>query len=387
MTLFTLGRRSLGRRKGRTALLIVAVAAAFLLFGLLSAMKRNFTESDSLAAERRLVVSNRVGFTQPIPIGYVDQIRSLPAVAAVTHRTLLGGYFRERRNLFVIAATEPASFLEIYPEYLVTPAERSAFTSDRNSVLVGESLATRFGWKTGDTIPLRSTPGLQGQGQISGSYRVAGLFRATDRSTGTNLVLMHYDAFNSAREADRDSVGNILVLARDRSGNDALAKRIDDRFANSPFRTKTATEQEFGRQLVAQLGNVTLIVATVSAAGFFAILLILASATATSVRERQRDLAVLRTLGFPPSRIARMIIGETLAVTAVGGALGLYLASAVTNVLRPLQNGIFARMEITSSTAALAILIMLAFAILASLAPVLQILRMPVTRALARRAA
>jgi len=387
MTLSTLVRRNLLRKAGRTLLLVIAVTAAFLLFGLLSAVLRNFTASDTVEADRRLIVSNRVGFTQPLPIAYLERIRNVPGVAAASHSSILGGYFRERRNLFPVVATDPASYLSLYPELLLSSRERAAFIRDRSSILVGETLAERFGWKAGDSVPIRSTAGLQGEGQFAGTYRIAGIFTAADRSTGTGLALLHYEAFNTVREADRDTVGSILVLSGDPGANDDLAARIDAMFANSPHRTRTVTEQEFGRALIAQLGNITTIVAAVSGAGFFAILLIVASATATSVRERRTELAVLRTLGFPPGRIARMIFAEACAVTLLGGAIGMVLASAISRALRPLQNGLFARMEITQSAVVIAVLIMLAFAVLGSLAPIAQILRTPVSDALARRGA
>jgi putative ABC transport system permease protein len=379
--------RNLSRKAGRTVLLVVAIAAAFLLFGLLSAVQRNFTASESMEAERRLVVTSRVGFTQPLPIGYLERIRGLPGVAGLSHSTLLGGYFRERRNLFPVVATDPASYLRLYPEFLLSPQERDAFVRDRGSVLVGKSLATRFGWKAGDIVPLRSMGGLQGEGHFAGSYRIAGVFTAAERSTGTGIALLHYEAFNSSRGADRDTVGGILILSSDPRGNDDLARRIDALFADSPYRTRTVTEQEFGRAMVAQLGNIKMMVVAISGAGFFAILLIVATATATSVRERRSELAVLRTLGFAPSRIARMILAEACAVTLLGGLIGLSLATRISDALRPLQNGLFARMEVTLSTLGLAIAIMLVFALLGSLAPMVQVLRMPVSGALARRGA
>src|SRR5690349_3893709 len=137
MTLSTLVRRNLLRKAGRTLLLVIAVAAAFLLFGLLSAVQRNFTASDTVEADRRLVVSNRVGFTQPLPIAYFARIRNVPGVTAVSHSSILGGYFRERRNLFPVVATDPASYLSLYPELLLSPQERASFIRDRNSILVG----------------------------------------------------------------------------------------------------------------------------------------------------------------------------------------------------------------------------------------------------------
>src|SRR5690606_14031945 len=290
-------------------------------------------------------------------------------------------------SLFPVVATDPASYLGLYPELLLSPQERAAFVQDRNSILVGENLARRFGWKAGDSVPIRSTAGLQGEGQFAGTYRIAGIFTATERSTGTGLALLHYEAFNDVRGADRDTVGSILVMSGDPRSNDDLANRIDALFANSPYRTRTVTEQEFGRALVAQLGNITSIVAAVSGAGFFAVLLIVASATATSVRERRSELAVLRTLGFPPARIARMIFAEAGIITLLGGMVGLTLASSISNALRSLQNGLFARMEITLPAVVIAVLIMIAFAVLGSLAPIAQVLRMPVSAALARRGA
>lgn len=387
MTLATLVRRNLLRKVGRTLLLVTAVAAAFLLFGLLSAVQRNFTASNSTEAERRLVVTNRVGFTQPLPLSYLDRIRGLPGLSAVSHSSILGGYFRERRNSFPVVAIDPASYLGLYPEYLLSPQEREAFIRDRNSILVGRTLADRFAWKAGDRVPIRSSAGLQGAGEFDGTYRIAGVFTAAERSTGTGLALLHYDTFNGVRVVGRDTVGSILILSGDPRNNDALAGRIDAMFANSPYRTRTVTEQEFGRALVAQLGNITMIVVAISGAGFFTILLIVATATATSVRERWGDLAILRTLGFSPARIARMIFAEACAVTLAGGLIGMTLASSISKVLRPLQNGLFARMEVTASVVGIAVLIMVAFALIGSLAPIVQLLRMPATAALSRRGA
>ena len=104
-----------------------------------------------------------------------------------------------------------------------------------------------------------------------------------------------------------------------------IAKAVDAMFENSPYPTRTESEKEFGRSFLAFLGNIKLFLAAICGAVTFTILLVSANTIAMAVRERTREMAILRTLGYTPGEILDMVLGESVLISLVGGVLGLGL--------------------------------------------------------------
>jgi putative ABC transport system permease protein len=213
---------------------------------------------------------------------------------------------------------------------------------------------------------------------------VAGIFDSNSAQAGTGYALSHWSAFNEGRIIDRDMISHVVIRSLNSAKTDAVAAAIDAKFANSPFETVTASEEEFGRAQVAQLGDIQTITLSVMLAGFFAILLIVGSSFAAAVRERRREIGILRALGFMPSRIIAMLVVESCVITGFGASIGLALASLAVRGLRAANSGAFGRLAITPSAWAEATLLIVAFGILVSLLPAWRAQNADVTTALRR---
>jgi putative ABC transport system permease protein len=384
VTLGTIVWRNIGRRKIRLALTLIAVAVAFLLFGVTAAIRQNFSVDGPPDAAQRLVTTSAIGMMAPLPVSAVSAIAQVKGVEQVAYRSIVAAYFREKRDLFLMMAVSPEAYLKLYPELTLPADQRAAFLADRGSILVGRTLASRFGWKVGERVPVNQRVTPQSDRSVPHSYLVAGIFDGASAQAGTGYALSHWAAFNEGRVVDRDMVSHVIVRSAGRTQNDAVAAAIDARFANSPFETVTATEEEFGRAQIAQLGDIQAITLSVMAAGFFAILLIVGSNFAAAIRERRREIGILRALGFLPNRIVAMLLVESCVVTAIGAGIGLTLASLAVRGLKATNGGAFGRLAITPAAWAQALVLILVFGMAVVLIPAWRAQRPDLATALRR---
>lgn len=328
MTRGTLIRRNLTRKPLRTTLTLIAVLTAFLLFGLLKTVETALNSGSDLAAADRLVVINKINFTQPLPISYIDRIRKVDGVKDVTWADWIGAYWRDEREVFVAFAVDPESYLRVYPELRVSEEDRERWLRDRQGVLVGRKLAQRYGWKVGDRIPIKSQIWIRRDtGEKTWEVNVAGIFDADDPRIDTGYMLMHWTYLNEGRSFARDTFGWAIIRTTSADVNEQVARAIDQMFENSPFRTRTDTEAAFSKAFLEMFGDIGLIITSVVGAAMFTILMIAGTTMMLAVRERTREIAVLRTLGFRPDEVFRMVVWEA-AVIAFGGGLAGMAVSA-----------------------------------------------------------
>lgn len=383
---FYLVRRNLFRRKLRAFLMVVSIFVAFLIFGVLASFERAFNSAEAAAADNRLVVVNRINFTQPLPLAYLDRVRGVEGVRVASHWNWFGGYFQEPRNFIVTFAVEPESYLEIFREdYAFDPAEREAFLRDRGSLAVGEAVARKYGWQVGDRVPLSSTIFTnRTTGTRTWDFTIAAIFRPARDRVDTNQIVFHYDYFNETRSFGKDFIGSVLVETTGPEVNDRVVAAVDGMFANSPFETSTTTEGAFNKQFAAQLGNIALIVTLVVAAAFLTILMIVGNTMVMAIRERTREIGVLKTLGFPSGRIFRMVLGESVLLALLGGIPGLIAAAAACAVLAPAAGAFAPGLRLVPQTAFLGVGLMLLLGLVTGVVPALNALRMSIVTALGR---
>jgi len=332
---FVLIRKNLFRRKLRAILMIVSILIAFAIFGVLAAFERAFNVGQEVAEADRLVTVNKVNFTQPLPIAYFDRVRAFPGVREVTHANWFGGYYQDPKNNLIVFAVDPETYLHIISTDMVIPPEmRQAFIRERTGALVGESMASKFGWKVGDHIPISSNIFSQKNGSNTWDVAIVGIFGKRKPQVGTNVMLFQYAYFNEARSFGKDTIGWLVLCTTSPSINDQVAKGVDAMFANSSYETSTDTEKAFNKAFVAQLGDIALIVTLVVGAAFITILMIVGNTMMMVVRERAREIGVLKTLGFSSARVLHLVLGETVLLALLGGIPGLAVAAAVTLALR-----------------------------------------------------
>ncbi len=130
------------------------------------------------------------------------------------------------------------------------------------------------------------------------------------------------------RSTRQDLVGSFLLHADNASSVPRIANAIDAMFENSTAETKTESEQAFGLSFLAFLGNVKLFLLAICGAVTFTILLVSANTMAMSVRERIREVGIMKTLGFPNGSILGIILGEAAMISVIGGAVGILLGRA-----------------------------------------------------------
>jgi putative ABC transport system permease protein len=319
--------RNLLRRKVRTIFTILSIFVAFVLFGFLMAVRAAFSMGVDLAGVDRLMVLNKTTIIQPLPYSYGEQIRRIEGVTHLTHANWFGGYYQEPKNQFANMAVEPASWLEMYPEFVLPEDQKKAFLEDRTSAIVGADTAKRFGWKVGDRIPLQATF-LRRPDGAAWEFNLVGIYDSPVKGTDKTQLFFHWQLLDEvARNTSfGGQVGWYVLRVDDPAKSPEIAKKIDTMFANSSSETKTDTEKAFVAGFAKQIGNISLITQLIATAAILLILLVAANTMAQSIRERTNELAVLKTLGFGDGKVLAMVLLESCAIAVIGGATGLLVA-------------------------------------------------------------
>jgi putative ABC transport system permease protein len=383
VTDFGLILAGLGRKRLRTALLVFAVFIAFLIYTVLAAFQSSLENAAGPTSQNRLAVSNRINFTQPLPIAYVDRVAQIEGVKDVSYSMWFGGFFQEQRNFLLAFAVDPESYVRIYDEFVMPEDQKQAFVSNRDSILVGRQVADQFGWKVGDQIPLSSNIWRRRDGTFVWPVVVRAIYDGRTPQTSTGAVFIHYDYLDEARAFGQDTIGNINLSTVDASVNDRVAHEIDALFRNSRAETETLTEAAFNAAFIDQQGNIGLIIVGVTGAAFATILLIVGNAMAGAIRERTGEIAVMKTLGFTSRRLGRIVVGETLAIALIGGLLGMGLAAALFPGLRqaPGLNQFLGGLVLTPQIILTAISLMLALGLITGAIPAWNAMRVNVITA------
>ena len=382
---FTLVRKNLFRRKLRAILMIVSILIAFLIFGVLAGVYASFTAGEDRAAADRLVVVNKVNFTQPLPIAYYNRVRSVAGIRQVTHANWFGGYYQDPKNFLVVMAVEPETYTDIFSrDFDFAPEARQAFIRIRTSAMVGEAMARKWGWKVGDRVPIASNIFSQRNGSHTWDLDIVGIFTGKTPQNDTNLMFFQYNYFDETRSFGKDTIGWLVLQTANSADNDPIAKTIDAMFVNSTAETATDTEKAFNKAFAAQFGNIALIVILVVGAAFVTILMIVGNTMALTIRERTREIGVLKTLGFSGGRILGLVLGESVLLALLGGLPGLALAALVTVLLRPSVSNLLPGFALTGDIVAEAIGLMLALGLITGLIPALNAMRLKIAIALGR---
>lgn len=339
MTDWTLIGKNLWRKGFRTTLLLVSVVLAFLIFGTLNAFLDSFDRgAEAGLNESRLVVANKINFTQPLPYAYYQRIKALDGVKVVSHANWFGGYYKERRNQVFTFAVDPETYLAAYPDQIfLAEDQKAAFLADRSGIIIGKDFADRFGLQLGQRLPLKSDIfSNRATGGDSWDFTIRGIYTAATPQDPASGAFFHYQYFDETKSFQRDQIGTIALLPKDPANTAKIAQQIDALFANSPAETETKDEATFQRGFTEQLGDIVLIVRMVVSSAFFAILMIVGTTLILAIRERTAEIGVLKTLGFSSARVFRMVLAESMLVSLLGGGIGLGLSFVLVNfVLGP----------------------------------------------------
>ncbi|MGB9429374.1 MAG: ABC transporter permease [Gammaproteobacteria bacterium] len=372
---------NLTRHKTRLVFTLLSVVFAFLLFGMLMAIRQAFTLGANYAGANRLLTMSAVSLTVALPISYGERIAHVKGIQRVNPQAWVGGYYQDPRNPIFAMAVRSNNFFEVYPEYSIPSAEKQTWLEDKRGVIVGAALAKGYGWKLGQQIPLRSNIWRDANGHNTWEVTVDGIYTSNQKG-GDNQLFMHYQYLDDARAFANNTVSWFVLQIANPAQAGEVAKAVDALFANSPNETRTSTEQAFVANFAAQFGDIGAIVTAVVAVVLFTMLLVTVNTMAQSVRERTAELALMKALGFGNGRLAAFVLLESLVLTLVGGIIGLALAYAVIKAIPGALLQFLPGLYLPAPAAGLGVLLMLLLGVLAALLPVGRAVRLQVVAAL-----
>jgi putative ABC transport system permease protein len=375
---------NLTRRKLRFAFTFISILLAFLMFGLLDALRTSLNGAVDLAGADRLLMQNKINMTVPFPISYYEKVKAVPGVRAATVMNWFGGMYKDGKQPIQVQAVNPEAFLEVYPDLLLKPEEALAFKQNRQAIIVGKILADTYGWKVGQRIPLRSAIWRKLDGTDTWQFDIVGIYDVKGSGINKASAFFNYEYFNESLQFGRDNANIVVVRVADPAQSDQISARIDSQFANSMSETKTATERAFLKRFLDQMGDIGMILVSVTTAVFSTMLLVTANSVAESVRERTNEIGVLKTLGFGSGAVMTLILLESLSLTLVGGLVGLALASLAASGLAGAVGDYFPSFGLSSSTVVTGVVLMLIFGLVTGLWPGLSAMRLKIVDALRR---
>jgi putative ABC transport system permease protein len=363
------------RHKLRTSLTILGLAIAVMAFGVLRTVVDMWYESVEATATNRLITRQAVSFIFPLPYSYRDKIAKIPGVEMVSFSNWFQGTYIDKKNFFARLAVDPETFFEVYPECLLSPKEYEAFKRERNSCVVGAEIAKQFGFKIGDVIPIDGDiyPG-------KWEFVVRGIYQPREKSTDATQMVFHWSYLDERMKQDMPgragNVGWYIVKIKDPSQAAAISEQIDALFKNSPNATKTETERAFTQNFISGLNSLLQAMNFVSFVIIGIIMLVLGNTMIMSARERTREYAVLKTLGFSAGHIVGLILGESMLIAALGAGLGLLTTyPIVMGIAAVMPKGFFPYFFITPTTLLLGGSAALLVGLAASLFPIQRALR------------
>src|SRR5436190_4788499 len=319
------------RNRRRTTLTIVSISVSLCLLGVLMAIYYAFYFTNATPAQAlRLVVRNKISLAVPMPLYYRDKIKQVTGVREVAPYQWFGGVYKDRRdpkNMFARFAVEPDKILIVRGEMQVPEDQKKAFIQERTACMIGKPLADKLNLHLGDRIHI--------EGDIFPINLELTVRAIYDAPTDNEILYFQLEYMDQALGAkSQGQIGSFYVLADSAESVPRIAQGIDDEFHNSTVQSKTESERAFQLSFLSFLGNVKMILLSICAAVTFTILLVSANTIAMSIRERVREVGVLKTLGFTRGTILTLILGEAVAIATIGGALGILLASFLCRVVR-----------------------------------------------------
>ncbi len=368
--------KNIFRHKLRSLLTLLGLVVAILAFGMLQTVVNAWYAGSDMASAQRLITRNAVSLVFPLPAYYRDRIKAIDGVTAVSTSNWFGGIYKDMTptNFFAQFGVDHENFFDLYPEFRTKPEELLAFKKDRRGAMVGRLLADQHGFKVGDVVPVKGTiyPG-------NWEFVVRGIYEPKDETTITRQLYFHWDFLNeemrlrTPRRAEQ--VGVFVVQIADGSRAAEISQSIDREFRNSLAETLTESEKAFQLGFIAQTETIIVAIRIVSFVVIVIIFAVVANTMAMTARERLAEYATLKALGFGPAFVAALIVGESITITVLGGALGILATFPAAAGFKAVMGSMFPVFKVTPETLALQAVSALAVGVLAGILPSIRAAR------------
>jgi putative ABC transport system permease protein len=371
--------RNVMRNRRRTILTVSSIAVSlFLVTTLLTVLYEFQNPTQTPESALRLVTRHKVSLFNALPIAYLEKIRKVEGVRAACGSMWFGGVYKDPANFFGQFSVNTDQFFEVYPDILMPEDQKEAFLKDRTGAIAGISLAGRFSWKIGDRIHLKGA-----LFQMDPELTLRGIYEKGPDDGGS--LYFHWDYFNEGMN-NAGFTGTYQIRARSANEVPRVAERVDAQFQNSSVPTKTETEKAFVLGFISMMGNVQLLITSICSVVIFTIVLVAANTMAMSIRERVREIGILKAVGFQNRQILYLLLGESIFLAVSGallGSMGARFVFAGLN-LPALTGGFLQRVEITPMMLLICVAIGVMVGILAAGIPAWKASQRPAADALRR---
>jgi len=379
--------KHLWAHKVRTGLTVSAMLVALFLFCCLVSIVTTVNAAVTAAAGNRLVVQSAVSLFVDLPRDYQPKIESVPGVAGASKFQWFGGYYRELSNFFAQFGVDHQVFFDLYSRDLeiiegpdgetgaeARPAVEKAMAADRRACVIAEGLRSRFGWTVGQTVPLVGTI-FQKNDKSSWEFNVVGIYRPLKSNVDNLTLWLRYDYIQEFLDGGLatgpEGVGVYIVNVAEGYDPAAVVEGIDRQFRNGPQVTLTTTEAAFQAGFVSMLGNLPMFIGTIGGAVVFAVLFTLVNTMLMAGRQRAHEGGILKALGFRSSVLSRLMLTESLALSLLGGGLGIALAFASQRRMQVMLGSYFPNYHVAPRTAIYGLGMAVVIGVIAGIAPAL----------------
>ena len=314
MTLLQFATRNVWRNKRRSILTILSLGFSFLLLTLMMTIWRTFyIDPWSTTSARHIVCRHRVSLALPLPAYYREKIRTVPGVVDVIPLNLFDADYKGvPPDDFSKVGTDPTEYLNAYPEYQIPPEQVVAWKKDPAGAIAGSEIAQRHGWKIGDRLTIQGN-----EPEVQLELNLRGIFQSP------YPVRAIYFNWKYVQDAARYQKDQLYLIQADAPENvTRITQAVDRMFHNAPEPTRTEPERAFFLGMVAMFGNVKAFILSICLAVLFATLLISGNTIAMTIRERTREVAMMRSMGYAPRLLQALFIGETATLTFCAWAFG-----------------------------------------------------------------
>jgi len=365
MTLALFVAKNAFRNKRRSALTALSIAFSLLLLTIMMTIWRGFyIDQGAPDSALRIMTRHRVSLAFFLPSFYREKIRAIPDVVHVAPMTWFGGKYKDDRpeNFFAQFATDPTEYMEVAADKVIPPEQVEAWQHDQTGCLVDQALAAKHGWKLGDRVVLQGTIFPTNlELTIRGIYTI---------DPPNNSLYFNAKYLEESVSWFKDTAGFYFTRVDSPAAVARVTREVDDMFHNLPAPTKSESEKAFQLDFIATLGNVKAFILSICGAVVFTILIVSANTMAMSIRERTREVAVLRTLGFTRRRILSLCLGESVTLAVIGGLLGVSFATVLMHLVgKSTAVGVPASMKVTFPIVVLALVVAAFVGLMSALIP------------------
>jgi len=379
MTFGTFIYRNAFRNKRRTALTVLSIGFSLFLLILLNGLM-DFFNNPPTADESalRLVVQRTTSFVDGLPLSYLPKLETVKGVKCVVPVQIYGAYYREAKNVFPMLAIDPVKVWEMFPEQHLSDEAKKVFAEDRRGAIVGKQLVERYGWKVGDAVTLIGT-----MHPVDLEFTVSGIYES-EISTSNDAFYFHYNYFNEALGTP-NTVGFIWLLAQNADVIPQIIEDTNKMFRNTPAETKTESEKSFILGMISMIGNIKALMGSIAGVVVFTMLIVVGSTIAMTIRERFREVGILKAIGYTRKTVLTLILGEAVFIAACGGALGCLMAWSLRFVdIYTMTRGMIPGLPVRPHVFGAAVLIGIGVGFISSLLPALKASSLTITGAMRR---